>query len=110
MVTSLVLFDPRAAHRAEGHVVFVLVRPACKLPFHGLFASHILSVPLVATLEADLRLALVASQFLGVFAISPKMDAAAGVDAPTNQRIGVELLLVLELAKLLDQVMTVLGL
>ena len=52
VIASLVFLDLRAAHRAEGHIIFVLLSPALQLILHGLLAAQ-LPMPLISALEAD---------------------------------------------------------
>ena len=54
VVAAAVFFDARPAHRTEWHVTSILLSPAFQLSTHSFLASHLLTVPDIAALEAHL--------------------------------------------------------
>ena len=102
VIAASVLFDSGAAHGAEGHVSTVFFDPALELSFHGFIATDILAVPGIPTLEAHICAARGTNEPFSLLIWRSNVRFTSWFDAPTNQRIRIEQLLVLEARKLLD--------
>ena len=102
VIAASVLFDSGAAHGAEGHVAAVFSDPALKLSFHSLIATDILAVPGIPTLEAYFCAARGTNEPFSLLIWRSNVRFTSWFDAPSNQRIRIERLLVLEACKLLD--------
>lgn len=103
VITALVLLDLGAAHRAEGHVVFVFVSPAFELLLHGFFTRGTLTVPFVAALETHLCGALRTRKLGGVLVRRTNVLLTTGLGAPSDQGVRLEALLVSEALVLLAE-------
>ena len=99
VVTALVFLDLGATQRTERDIVLVLFRPALQRVLHGLFTRPAL-VPLLSALETNVSVALRAGQLLVIRALGSHVLATALLGTPSQQKIRVELLLLLEALQL----------
>ena len=103
MIATCIFLYLRAAHRAERYVTFVFFCPPFQLFRHSFLASDIFSMPRITAIKADLSRALWALQLFHFVVFSSHEWLTIRFSAPTNQRIRLDWLFVLESIILLKQ-------